>query len=40
MIKVSFDIDEADNTKLEERAEKEGRTKANMLRVIVKEYLD
>lgn len=39
-MKVSFDIDESDNTKLEQRAEKEGRTKANLLRVIVKEYLD
>lgn len=39
-MKVSFDIDDADNDKLEARAEKEGRTKANLLRVIVKEYLN
>ena len=39
-MKVSFDIDDSDNEKLEKRAESEGRTKANLLRVIVKEYLD
>ena len=38
--KVSFDIDDSDNDKLEKRAEQEGRTKANMLRVIVKEFLN
>jgi hypothetical protein len=39
ILKVSFDIDDSDNAKLEKKAESEGRTKANLLRIIVKEYL-
>lgn len=38
-MKISFDIEDKFNTKLEKEAQKQGRTKASLIRQIIREYL-